>query len=126
MDPTPRVWFHALKENSMKPPDRLTNRANFRRGIIVFAAVIVVLALSSTSARRVGSVVLAASVGVPSATGVAAENNGTAVRPFRIDLPEADLSDLRRGLSPLTLAGAVGMVMLIVCANLRRESPIRR
>jgi hypothetical protein len=39
MDPTPRVWFHALKENRMKPLDRLTNRVTFRRGIIVFAAV---------------------------------------------------------------------------------------
>jgi pimeloyl-ACP methyl ester carboxylesterase len=41
-----------------------------------------VLALSSTSA--------------PSATVDAADNNGTAIRPFRVNVPEADLADLRR------------------------------
>ena len=61
----------------MKPLERLTHRVTFRSGIIVFAAM-VVLALSSTSARRVG---LAA----------AADNNGTAIRPFRINVPEAHL-----------------------------------
>jgi len=63
----------------MKPLERLTHIVRFRSGIIVFAAM-VVLALSSTSARRVA----------------ASENNGTAIRPFRVNVPEADLSELRR------------------------------
>ena len=81
----------------MKPLDRLTNRVGFRTGIIVFAAM-VVLALSSTSARRVGLAVVPASVvGVPSATvAAAAENNGTAIRPFRFKAPDSDLTELRR------------------------------
>jgi len=51
-------------------------------GIIVFA--IVVLALSSIPPRRAGLVVMAA------------ENNGTAIRPFSVHVPEADLAELRR------------------------------
>src|SRR5262249_38598540 len=84
-------------EISMKPLERPTHRVSFRTGMIVFAAM-VVLALSSTSGRRVGLAVLAASVvGVPSATvAAAAENNGTAIRPFRVNVPEADLGELRR------------------------------
>src|SRR5262245_38123415 len=49
---------------------------------IVFVA-IVILALSSTSVHR--TVVAAA-----------AEGNGTAIRPFRVNVPEADLAELRR------------------------------
>jgi pimeloyl-ACP methyl ester carboxylesterase len=80
----------------MKPFERLTHRVTFRSGIIVFAAM-VVLALSSTSARRVGFAIIAASVvGVPSATIAAVENKGTAIRPFRVNVPEADLAELRR------------------------------
>jgi len=81
----------------VKPLERLTHRVSFRTGIIVFAAM-VILAISSMSARRVGLAVIAASVvGVPSATvAAAAENNGTAIRPFRVNVPEADLTELRR------------------------------
>jgi pimeloyl-ACP methyl ester carboxylesterase len=94
MDPTPRVWFHALKENSMKPLDRLTNRVTIRRGIIVFAAVIIVVALSSTSAHRVGLGVLAASAGVP-APAPAADDQAS-IRPFQFHAPDEALADLRR------------------------------
>jgi hypothetical protein len=45
----------------MRPLERLTHRVSVRSGIIVLAA-IVVLALSSTSCRRVGRFVIAASV----------------------------------------------------------------
>jgi hypothetical protein len=59
-----------------------------------------VLALSSASARRVGLDVLAATViGVSSASVAAAENNDTAIRPFRANVPKADLADLRRRLA---------------------------
>jgi Epoxide hydrolase N terminus len=79
----------------MKPLERLTHRVSVRSGIIVLAA-IVVLALSSTSVRRVGRSVLAANVvGVPSAKPAVAETNDT-IRPFRVNVPEADLADLRR------------------------------
>jgi hypothetical protein len=98
----------------MKPLDRPSNRVTFRRGTIVFAAVIVVVALSSTSARRVGPGVLVASVGDPSATGIAAENNGTlpsaaaptraaednaSIRPFQFHARDDALADLRRRIS---------------------------
>jgi pimeloyl-ACP methyl ester carboxylesterase len=78
MDRTPRVWFHALEENSMKPLERLTYRVSFRTGIIAFGAMTCV-ALSSTPA--------------------AAENSDTAIRPFRVSVPESDLADLRRRLA---------------------------
>jgi pimeloyl-ACP methyl ester carboxylesterase len=83
----------------MKRLERLTHRVSFRTGLIVVGAM-TCLALSSTSARRPGLVVLAATaVGVPSATAAAAENNDTAIRPFRVNVPKADLADLRRRLA---------------------------
>ena len=79
----------------MKELERLTHRVTFRSGIIVVAAMMG-LAVSATSARRVGRALLAASVvGVPSAA-AATENTGDAIRPFRVNVPEADLAELRR------------------------------
>ena len=37
-------------------------------------------------------------VGVASTTPAAAENKDTAIRPFRVDVPDADLADLKRRL----------------------------
>jgi pimeloyl-ACP methyl ester carboxylesterase len=86
------------EEIMMKPLERLSHAVTFRTGIIVVGA-IGVLALSSTSARRVEHVVVAATaasvVGVATA-GATADNNSTAIRPFRINVPQADLADLRR------------------------------
>src|SRR5215204_4320961 len=83
----------------MKPLERLTHRVTFRSGLIV-VAVTTVLALSSTSARRVGIDVLAATaIAVWSAPVAAADNNDAAIRPFRVDVPKADLADLRRRLA---------------------------
>src|SRR5262245_60206144 len=97
MDRTVRVWCHPFMEDSMTPLERLTHRVGFRTGVVVFAAM-VVLALWSTSARRVGFAVIAASiVGAPSRTrATTAANDDTAVRPFRFSAPEADLAELRR------------------------------
>jgi pimeloyl-ACP methyl ester carboxylesterase len=53
-----------------------------RISAIIGVAATMALALSSTSA--------------PSATVGTADNNGTAIRPFRVNVPEADLTDLRR------------------------------
>jgi hypothetical protein len=53
MDPTVLVWFHAFLEDSMEPLAPPTSRVSFRGGILVFAAMMV-LALSSASARRAG------------------------------------------------------------------------
>jgi hypothetical protein len=78
----------------MKPLERLPPRVSVRSGIIVCAA-IVVLALSSTSARRVGLSVIAASVvGVPLAAPAAAEAIDT-IRPFRVNVPGPDLALIR-------------------------------
>ena len=80
----------------MKPLERLTQHIIFRRGIIVVAA-IVVLALSSTSAHRVGLVALAATVvGIASTPIAVGDNSDTAVREFKIKVADADIADLRR------------------------------
>jgi hypothetical protein len=84
--------FH---ENSMKPLERLTHRITLQSGIIVVAATMV-LALSSTSARRVGLDVLAATVIGYRRRQWAPTKNATAIRPFRVNVPKADLADLRR------------------------------
>src|SRR4051812_40870315 len=98
IDLTRHVWFHVFQENSMKPLERLTHRVIFRSGIIVVAATMV-LALSSTSARHVGLDVLAATViGVSSAPVAAAEDNDTAIRPFRVNVPKA-ISPISAGAS---------------------------
>jgi pimeloyl-ACP methyl ester carboxylesterase len=74
MDPTPRIWFHMLEENIMNPIERLTH----------------VMTLATFSA---------AVLSVSSVRSAAAEDNGTAIRPFRINVPKADLADLRRRLA---------------------------
>jgi pimeloyl-ACP methyl ester carboxylesterase len=81
----------------MKLLERLTNRVAFRTGIIVLAAM-VVLGLSILSTDRGRPALIAASVvGVPSAAVAASgEKNRTAIRPFRVNVPEADLTELRR------------------------------
>jgi pimeloyl-ACP methyl ester carboxylesterase len=86
-----------FEENSMKPRERLAHRTTCRNGIVVMAATAVV-ALSSSSAPRLGVTVLAAVAGVPSTTAAAAENNGTGIQRFRINVPQADLVELRRRL----------------------------
>ena len=83
----------------MKSLERLIHGVTSSTAIVIFAAM-VVLALASTSTRRVGLAMLAATViAVPSATLAAAENPGTAIRPFRVNVPKADLADLRRRLA---------------------------
>jgi pimeloyl-ACP methyl ester carboxylesterase len=80
----------------MKRLEQLTDFVTIRRGIIVVAAMMV-LALLSTSARRVGVVAFAATVvGMASARVAAAEHSDTALRPFKVEVPEADLAELRR------------------------------
>jgi hypothetical protein len=80
----------------MKQLERLTQQLTFRSGTTVVAAM-VVLALLSTSARRIGLAVIASSV-VGVSTTRAAADAGTAIRPFRVSVPDADLADLRRRL----------------------------
>ena len=80
----------------MKSLERLTHRVSFRGGIFVFGAV-TCLALGLVSARRAGFVALAATaVGAASPTLANAEINGTAIRPFRVSIPEKELVELRR------------------------------
>jgi hypothetical protein len=87
--------FHPLEENSKKLFESPTHRLSFRTGTIVTA--MVVLALALTSARQVGLAVVGAGVaGVPSAAVAVSENNVTAIRPFRVNVPDADLDELRR------------------------------
>jgi pimeloyl-ACP methyl ester carboxylesterase len=81
----------------MKPFERPTHRNTFLVAIIVFAAM-VVLVLSSASARRAGVAVLAAAsaFGLQKGTTAAATDNSNAIRPFRVNVPEAELVELRR------------------------------
>ena len=85
-----------FEENRMKPIERLTHRVSFRAGIIGLG-LMVILALSLTSVRRMELAVDAA-VGrdVPTATVAARADTGTSIRPFRINVPEADLAELRQ------------------------------
>ena len=83
----------------MKHFERLSRTVSLRTGIVVFAAIVVVLALSAMAARRVGLAIVAASViGLPSAKAAAAatEHDGTAIRPFRVAVPDEALKDLHR------------------------------
>src|SRR5262245_3232376 len=82
----------------MTPLERLTQRVTFRRVMIVVAATML-LALSLTSERITPLAALAATVGVAAAPVAAAEDNATAIRPFRVNVPKADLDDLRRRLA---------------------------
>ena len=80
----------------MERLDQLTNHGTVRAGIIVVAA-LMVLALLPMSARYVGVAALAATVvGMASKPAAAAENDDTAIRPFKINAPDADLAELRR------------------------------
>ena len=83
----------------MKSRERLTHRVTFRSGMIAAAATML-LTLPSTSERVMAFATRAATVvGLASAPLAAAENNDTAIRPFRVNVPEADLTDLRRRLA---------------------------
>lgn len=79
----------------MKRFERLTHRVTFGSGIIVVVAVMV-FAFSSTSARRVGLAALAATVVGMASTSAAAADKNAAIRPFKVNVPEADLAELRR------------------------------
>jgi hypothetical protein len=96
MDPTPRRWFHASQEDSMKQFEQLTSHVAVRSGIILVAT-LMVFAVLSPAGRRVGVLALAATlVGLASTTVAAAENSDTAIRPFKVKVPEAQLAELRR------------------------------
>jgi pimeloyl-ACP methyl ester carboxylesterase len=76
--------------------ERLMRRVGLRTGVIVFGAM-TCLALSSTFAGRTGLLVLAATAIREASQGsVAAEDKRTAIRPFRVTIPEKDLDELRR------------------------------
>src|SRR5688572_6106742 len=80
MDPTSRVWFHVFKENSMKPFERQPHPLTLTAAVVAVAMVALVLA--STSMRRVDTAAHAANV--------------AAVRPFHLNVPDAELDELRR------------------------------
>jgi pimeloyl-ACP methyl ester carboxylesterase len=76
MDRRPPLWSHERKEILMKPLAQLAGQITFRAGTIT-ALAMVLLAIPSSS------------------TAAAAEDHGTAIRPFRAHVPDADLADLR-------------------------------
>ena len=87
----------------MKSRERLTHRVTFRSGMIAAAATML-LTLPSTSERVMAFATRAATVvGLASAPLAAAENNDTAIRPFRVNVPEADLTDDHPSASAMTL-----------------------
>ena len=83
----------------MNPLKGRTHRPVSRSAIIAFRAMRC-LALLSTLARRLGLAVLAATAlsgALP--TAAPAETTGTVIRPFRVNVPDSDLADLRRRLA---------------------------
>jgi pimeloyl-ACP methyl ester carboxylesterase len=86
-------------EESMNTFERLTRSVILRTVSIVFGATLC-FALVPTSARRAGLSLLAAMAGgVAKATPATAEKGATEIRPFRVNVPEADLAELRRRLA---------------------------
>jgi hypothetical protein len=80
----------------MKPLEQLTRRATFRTPIIATAGM-VILALSSAAERPSAFGTAAASrEGAPPDTAARAEHSPTAIRPFRVSVPESELVELRR------------------------------
>ncbi len=57
-----------------------------------------VLVFSLPSVRRAGGALLAWGAAVVPSAGLAAAEDRIAIRPFRVDVPESDLADLRRRL----------------------------
>jgi len=84
----------------MKLVDQLTRRVSVRAAIIVFGA-IACLALASTTGRRVAGLgILAATVmGSTSPKPAAAQTTDVTIRPFRVNVPEAGITDLKRRLA---------------------------
>ena len=79
----------------MKPFERQPHPIALTAAIVAVA--LVVFALASTSVRRADTTAYATNVAaVATATvAAAAEDNGSAIRPFRVNVPEAALVDLR-------------------------------
>jgi pimeloyl-ACP methyl ester carboxylesterase len=75
--------------------ERLSDVLAFGTRMILFP-VAVVLALALMSTDRGGPAVVTASVMGPAAVAVGATKNGAAIRPFRVNVPVADLDELRR------------------------------
>ena len=90
----------------MKQFEQLTSHVAVRSGIILVAT-LMVFAVLSPAGRRVGVLALAATlVGVASTTVAAAENSDTAIRPFKVKVPEAQLAELRRRIVATQWPGA--------------------
>jgi pimeloyl-ACP methyl ester carboxylesterase len=75
--------------------ERLSDVLAFGTRMILFP-VAVVLALALMSTDRGGPAVVTASVMGPAAVAGGATKNGAAIRPFRVNVPVADLDELRR------------------------------
>lgn len=85
----------------MKLLAALTHRPGFRIGIILFGSLTsLALSQSSTAADRMEFAALGAtSVVGASAAAATVETSDTAIRPFRANVPEADLADLKKRLA---------------------------
>jgi pimeloyl-ACP methyl ester carboxylesterase len=82
----------------MKLLERLTPRVAAGSSVIMFGA-LTCFALSSTFAQRGGLGVSAATPdGARSETAGPRESNGTAIRPFRANVPKAQVADMKRRL----------------------------
>ena len=97
----------------MKRLGPLTHYVTFWSGLVIVTAMMA-LALWSPSARRVGAAALAATVvGMASTPVAAAENTDTAIRPFKVKVPDADLADLSLPSSPFLFFAAVVVVAVV-------------
>jgi pimeloyl-ACP methyl ester carboxylesterase len=87
-------------EDSMKALERLIDGIGWRTGLLVCAAAACVVS-AWTLEHSAGLLVLAASVvvGAASQATAAAISEQTGIRPFRVNIPEQDLVELRRRLA---------------------------
>jgi pimeloyl-ACP methyl ester carboxylesterase len=95
IDPTSRVWFDVLTEIPVKSIQRVSHLAMFRVGVIGVSA-LTVLFLASISSDRAALAARGASLGGTQALLAVAASNDTAIRRFRVNVPDAELAELRR------------------------------
>jgi pimeloyl-ACP methyl ester carboxylesterase len=96
---TTGVWFHALEESRMKSLVRLPARVGIRTALIAVAAMLCFALMSWEGHRMEVAAIAATAVGAAAAKPSAAGDTSTAIRPFRVAVPEADVADMKRRLA---------------------------
>lgn len=83
----------------MKTLARLTRPVGIRTALIVVTAMVCLVLTSSSERRMEAAAIAATAVGAAAAGPAAAADKSTAIRPFRIQVADADLADMKRRLA---------------------------